>query len=302
MSASILPGPSSPPSRPQVVTFLSDFGRDDTFVGVCHGVMLRTAPAVRIIDLTHEVPPQDVATGAYRLSDCVEHLPGAVHLAVVDPGVGGHRAALAIAAGPVDDPTWLVGPDNGLLLPAAERLGGVRSAWRLTVHEGASATFHGRDVFAPAAARLAAGAVPTTFAKPVTRELVRLPDPPPTRVDADAARVASGVRDIDRFGNVQLFAGAGALGALGVPGTRVMIQRGPGASPHARTAAGLVAGTFGELPGAVPGVLADSVGRIAVVINGGSAAATLGLARGDAVTLVAGPSPRPVTRSTPGDA
>jgi hypothetical protein len=142
------------------ITFLSDYGLEDHFVGVCHGVIARIAPHARVIDLSHAVPPQDERQGATLLAQSMPFLPTAVHLAVVDPRVGGERGMVAVEAGG----QVLVGPDNGLLVWAAERLGGIervhaleRRAYRL---EPVSRTFHGRDVFAPAAAHLAARVVP----------------------------------------------------------------------------------------------------------------------------------------------
>src|SRR3954470_17253660 len=141
------------------VTFLSDYGAGDEFAGVVEGVIARLAPDARLIHLGHGVPPQDVRTGARRLARALPYVPAGVHLAVVDPGVGGARRGLAIRAGD----RWLVGPDNGLLVPAAEALGIEEvvdvgeSEWRL---QPVSATFHGRDVFAPVAAHLARGEFP----------------------------------------------------------------------------------------------------------------------------------------------
>ena len=144
-------------SRP--ITFLSDYGLRDEFVGVVHAVIATIAPEARVIDLSHGVPRQDVAAGARMLARSLPFAPAGVHLAVVDPEVGARRRAVALLT--AEDERMLVGPDNGLLLPAADRFGGVAEAveisaspWRL---EPVSATFHGRDVFAPVAARLAAG-------------------------------------------------------------------------------------------------------------------------------------------------
>jgi len=139
-----------------VITFLSDFGLQDDFVGTCHGVMKRLAPQVEIIDITHGIPPQHVLQGALVLCNTLPYMPEGVHLAVIDPGVGGHRRPLALRT---EDGRMLVGPDNGLLIPAAERLGGVNEAHELANPEYAldtvSRTFHGRDLFSPAAAHLA---------------------------------------------------------------------------------------------------------------------------------------------------
>src|ERR687884_1690217 len=141
------------------ITFLTDFGLADDFVGTCHGVMKRIAPDVQIIDITHGVPPRQVLHGALTLANTLPYMPPGVHLAVVDPGVGSARRALALpdAQGRIH-----VGPDNGLLIPAAEKFGGIADAHELTnpefALESVSRTFHGRDLFSPAAAHLALGA------------------------------------------------------------------------------------------------------------------------------------------------
>ena len=143
------------------ITFLSDFGLQDDFVGTCHGVIKRIAPDADVIDITHGIEPQQVLQGALVLASTLPYMPEGVHLAVVDPGVGTERKALALRSG---DGRLYVGPDNGLLVPAAERLGGVDGAWELENPayrlEPVSRTFHGRDLFAPAAAHLAAGVEP----------------------------------------------------------------------------------------------------------------------------------------------
>ena len=140
------------------ITFLTDFGLEDDFVGTCHGVMKRIAPDVEIIDITHGIPPRQVLPGALTLANTLPYMPPGVHLAVIDPGVGSARRALALrdAEGRVH-----VGPDNGLLIPAAEKLGGITEAHELTnpkyALESVSRTFHGRDLFSPAAAHTALG-------------------------------------------------------------------------------------------------------------------------------------------------
>src|SRR5690349_764796 len=139
------------------ITFLSDFGLKDEFVGTCHGVMKRFAPEAEIIDVTHGIPPQAILQGALVLANTLPYMPVGVHLAVVDPGVGGGRRAVALRD---RDGRLFVGPDNGLLLPAAERAG-IDEVRELANPEYAlesiSRTFHGRDLFAPAAAHLANG-------------------------------------------------------------------------------------------------------------------------------------------------
>ena len=139
----------------QPIIFLTDFGLEDDLVGTCHGVMKRIAPEVEIIDLTHGVEPQSILQGALVLANTIRYLPEGVHVAVVDPGVGSRRRAVALRAGG----RLFVGPDNGLLMLAAEKVGGVEAAHELTNREYSlehvSATVHGRDVFSPAAAHLA---------------------------------------------------------------------------------------------------------------------------------------------------
>jgi S-adenosylmethionine hydrolase len=184
--------------RARIVTLLTDFGLSDPYVGILKGVVLGIAPEARIVDLTHDVPPQDVLTGALLLERSARWFPeGTIHLAVVDPGVGSKRRAIAIAC---RDRTF-VGPDNGLLGFAAARHGVVRvvelanPAFRL---REVSSTFHGRDVFAPAAAHLAAG-VPIERLGPRLRRFER-PRWPFPRV---AARRTTGrVVLVDRFGNL----------------------------------------------------------------------------------------------------
>src|SRR3954452_16304320 len=142
-----------------VVTFLSDYGLDDDFVGVCHGVIAGLAADVRVIDITHGVARHDVRSGALVLRRALPYMPAGVHLAVVDPEVGAVRRAVALRC--ASEQRLLVGPDNGLLMLAAARFGGVVEAVEIThaLHrrEPVSATSHGRDVFAPVAAGLAAG-------------------------------------------------------------------------------------------------------------------------------------------------
>src|SRR3954453_12144401 len=183
------------------ISLTTDYGTFDGFVAACHGSIARIAPDVRVIDVTHHVPPADVSRGAAVLAQTAPHLPPSVHVAVVDPGVGTNRRGIAIGTpGGV-----LVGPDNGVLIWAAEALGGIDDAAELTNKDwflgDVSRTFHGRDVFAPAAARIAAGA-PLSDAGPSIEPdaLVRLPDPV---VIVGDGWLEAEVMTIDRFGNVQ---------------------------------------------------------------------------------------------------
>ncbi len=255
------------------ISFTTDYGLADGFVAACHGMIARLAPAARVIDVTHLVPPGDVRRGAAVLAQTVPYLPAAVHLAVVDPGVGTARRAVALAAGD----GVLVGPDNGLLPDAAAALGGVRAAVELTnpgwLGARVSATFHGRDVFAPVAARLALGA-PLADAGPAVDPdtLVRLPVP---LVRPEADGFTAEVLTVDHFGNVQLAAPAALLAPL--PGALRVAHR---AAVHGRT--------FGDAPPGALVVHVDSAGLVAVAVNGGRAADLLAVAPGDRLRVTAG--------------
>lgn len=254
------------------VSFTTDYGTSDGFVAACKGVIAGIAPAVRVLDVTHDVSPQDVRRGATVLAQTIGYLPPAVHLAVVDPGVGTARRGVVVVAAS----GLLVGPDNGLLLPAADALGGVTAAYELAERRyqlpDVSMTFHGRDVFAPAAAYLASGVAPAEFGLEVT-DLVRLPAP--HSVVAGGV-LTSEIIGVDRFGNVQLAAGRSELDALGAgAGTRVRVR-------HRRsTVDGTVGTTFGDVPAGALLVHVDSAGRLALAVNGGSAVEALTGSGGD---------------------
>src|SRR4051812_40677217 len=164
-----------------LITFLTDFGLQDDFVGVCHGVIERIAPGTRVIDVTHGIGPQAILEGAFTLADALPYMPVGVHLAVVDPEVGTDRRPVALRSG---DGRLFVRPDNGLLVPAAERLGGIDAAHELTNRDlwlgRISRTFHARDIFSPVAAHLAAG-VPLEQVGPAVEPSslvrIRLPEP-----------------------------------------------------------------------------------------------------------------------------
>ena len=184
------------------ITFLSDFGLKDDFVGTCHGVIKRIAPDVQIIDITHGIPPTSILQGALVLANTIGFMPVGVHLAIVDPGVGGPRRALALRD---DEGRLYVGPDNGLLLPAAIRTG-IAEAHELAnpvyALESISRTFHGRDLFSPAAAHLANGVALAELGPPVDPDgLVRLDLPEPILAD-DAIHAT--LLYVDSFGNIAL--------------------------------------------------------------------------------------------------
>jgi S-adenosylmethionine hydrolase len=258
------------------ITFLSDYGLRDEFVGVVHAVIARIAPAARVIDLTHGIPRQDVETGARVLERSLAYAPAGVHLAVVDPEVGARRRAIALRT--VEEERLLVGPDNGLLLPAADRFGGVAEAveistsgWRL---EPVSATFHGRDVFAPVAARLAAGDPLGEAGPPVEPgELVRL--------ELSRARVEDGgllarVVETDGFGNLALDAKLRDL-----KGTEIRLGDPIAVRRDTRRAPGVFARTFADVDRGGLLLYEDAGGALAVAINGGDAGRLLGARQGD---------------------
>ncbi len=262
-----------------VVSFLSDYGLRDEFVGVCHGVIARACPAARIIDVTHGIPAQDVRTGALVLRDAAPYLPVGVVLAVVDPGVGGARRALALRV--AAEGRVLVGPDNGLLMPAAERLGGVTAAVDLGDSPAAprprSQTFHGRDLFAPVAAALACGASLEDVGAPLSPDtLVRLEL---TTAQLRDGRLHARVARIDGFGNVVLDASGEQLRGLAVGAVEHR-----GASHRARRVATFADGAPDELL-----VYEDAQGWAALAVRDGSAAALLGAAAGEEVVLSEGP-------------
>ncbi|MEV0720466.1 SAM-dependent chlorinase/fluorinase [Asanoa sp. NPDC050611] len=255
------------------ISFTTDYGSLDGFVAACHGAIAKVAPTARVIDITHEIPPGDVARGAVVLAQTVGDLPISVHLAVVDPGVGTARRPIAVRA----PDGLLVGPDNGLLIWAAEALGGVSEAVELNnpawFAPVVTRTFHGRDIFAPVAARLAGGA-PLADAGPRLdpAELVRLPEPTVTRGEG---WLEAAVLSVDRFGNVQL-----ATDALPAPlAARVRVHGEPA----------VVGETFGDAPPGGLVLLVDSAGLVAVAANGAPADIALGVRPGDVVRITTEP-------------
>jgi S-adenosylmethionine hydrolase len=256
------------------VTFLSDYGEQDEFAGVCRGVLAGLAPASRTIDITHGIPRHDVRAGALVLRNALPHMPAGVHLAVVDPQVGGARRAVALAC--ADEERMLVGPDNGLLMLAAQRFGGVveavdisRSRWRL---EPVSATFHGRDIFAPVAAALARGEPLAGAGEPcAVEELVPLQLPSAERRPGG---LAAHVLLADRFGNVILDASHDDLTAVGVRlGSELEVVTG------GRAHRGRFASTFADVDEGRLLLYEDAQRQLALAINRGSALQELRLAR-----------------------
>lgn len=243
-----------------LITLLTDFGTADGYVAEMKGVLLSAAPAAQLVDVSHDIPPQDTEAGRLALARYWRRFPPrTVHLVVIDPGVGGPRAALAVAS----DERWLVGPDNGVLSPAL--LMADARAVSLATPAGASATFHGRDVFAPAAARLLLGedldALGPEASDPIIR---RTPEP---RRQPDGSFLGE-VIATDRFGN----AITNFLGHRG--GT---VEVGAAVLPVART--------YGDVASGELVALCGSSGLIEIAIRDGDAARVLGLWRGTPVRL-----------------
>lgn len=254
-----------------IVTLLTDYGRDDDFVGVCHGVIRSIDPDAQIVDVTHGIRRYAVRQGALVLRNTLRYMPVGVHVAVVDPQVGTERRAVALRTA---DGRILVGPDNGLLSLAWQSCGGVELAVDVTRSphrlEPVSATFHGRDIFAPVAAHLARGAELADAGEPVDPAELQVVDLPAPRVEEELLVAHALV--IDRFGNVELdvdhddMAGTGlALGAtveIEAAGERYLAT---------------YAQTFADVrPGELI-VYEDAYRTLAVAINRGDAAGTLGL-------------------------
>jgi S-adenosylmethionine hydrolase len=272
-------------TRP-VISFLSDFG-PDAAAAICRGVMLDIARDAQVIDITHSVRKYAVRDGAFLLWCAMPWIPVGVHVAVVDPGVGTARRPIAILTGRGD---VLVGPDNGLLIPAADRLGGIVEA-RLLEERSlmlavTTSTFHGRDIFAPVAANLAAGVSFESVGQEIDPDsLVSLPFPRP-EIGIGVLRTA--VVYVDSFGNLRLAGDAADLAAaLGPsePGRllRVEFDATPGSPAIVETVPW--ATTFGEVAVGEPLAYEDSFGRLAYADNQGNVAARLGLTVDRAVRI-----------------
>ncbi|MDQ4030945.1 MAG: SAM-dependent chlorinase/fluorinase [Actinomycetota bacterium] len=260
------------------ISLCTDYGETDGFVAVCHGVIARIAPHARVLDVTHAVAPGDVRRGSVLLADTLPWLPAAVHVAVVDPGVGTARRGIALVSGDA----VLVGPDNGLLIPAARVLGGMRAAYELIEPayrlETVSATFHGRDVFAPAAAYLAVGVPPDALGPAVDPASLATLPVPMCQVDGSQIRVE--VLTVDHFGNVALAADAAELAAVGLQiGATAILRWSAGVEPV------LIGRTFADVAQGELVLLVDSAGHLAVALRGGSAARRTGLHPGTVVEI-----------------
>jgi S-adenosylmethionine hydrolase len=274
------------PLRFDTISFLSDYGTTDEFVGVVKSVIRSIAPEVAVVDITHDVPPYDIVGGSLTLARSVQYLCPGVVLAIVDPGVGTSRRAVAIEVG--DGQAYLIGPDNGLLAPAVGLVGGATAAVELDNPEyqltAPGATFAGRDVFAPAAAHLCAGVPFEKLGRPID-PAVLLPGMVPLPRD-ERGTVVGQVLWVDRYGNCQLNVDPDQIEGWG---DRVQLRWTPASAPtpsdgDVRTARRTVA--FDDLAPGEVGLVVDSYGLLAVSLARASASDHLDLAVNDEVTLV----------------
>jgi S-adenosylmethionine hydrolase len=262
------------------ISFLSDFGLTDEFVGVVHGVLAKLAPESRVIDIGHGTPPGDIKAAALSLTRAIQYLPEGVVMVVVDPGVGSDRKALAVET----EWGYFIGPDNGVLSPAVAMVGGAQRVVSIDNPEARipspGATFHGRDVFAPAAALLASG-------EAVIEDLG--PEVPPDQVqpmllplpEIDGGLVTGEAWWVDRFGNVETNIGPDDLAAIGLtPGATVTMKI--GASLHSVQ----WVASYSEVEPGETLIHVDSAGLIAVAVRDGAADEELNLRAGVAVSLV----------------
>jgi S-adenosyl-L-methionine hydrolase (adenosine-forming) len=263
------------------ITFLSDYGSTDEFAGVCRAVIARIAPEARVIDISHGIARHDVRHGAAVLANAVGYAPPGVHLAVVDPGVGTERRAVAVAA--AEEGRHFVGPDNGLLSPALERFGGAREAVEISNSaarlDPVSPTFAGRDLFAPVAAHLALGEPLAALGEPLDPDTLE-------RIDGGGPVIEPGLRleaevgHVDAFGNLSLIATAADADDAGLEPGKGLRVRGPRRSDEA-----VYALTFADAKPDEMVLLVDSARSLALAVNRGDAARRLDLSPGDRVLL-----------------
>ena len=262
--------------RYDTVSFLSDYGTSDEFVGVVKSVIRAIAPDAAVIDVTHDVPPHDIRAGGLTLARAAQYLAPGIVLAIVDPGVGTDRRAVAVEVG--EGEGVFVGPDNGLMAPAVAMTGGASRVVELTEPRfqlpAPGATFAGRDVFAPAAAHLCAGVDLTDLGPGIDPAGLRPGLLPVSRTEGD--RLVAEVLWVDRFGNVQLNLDPDDLDGFG---DRVGVHAHGQVRSARRTAA------YGELKGGEVGLVVDSYGLLSLALDRHSAAEVLGLDAGDEVQL-----------------
>jgi S-adenosylmethionine hydrolase len=268
--------------RYDTISFLSDYGVRDEFVGIVKCVIADLAPHAKVIDLTHDIPPFDVRAGSLALARCISYVPTGIVLAVVDPGVGTTRRAVAVSVG--GGRGVLIGPDNGLLSMGTALAGGAESAVVLNNPEYQLATpgttFAGRDIFAPAAAHLCNG-VPLAALGDAIDPNVLLPGVVPlSRVEGE--ETTAEITWVDRYGNCQLNVGPDDVSAYGSTLSITFTT----ATGERSSRSAVVAPNFSAIGGGI-GLVIDSFGMLAISVDRGSAADALSLGVGDAVTLSA---------------
>lgn len=261
-----------------IISFISDFGLEDTWVGICHAVIHQACPQAHVVDLGHQIPPFDVRKAAAMASAGVYQMPESIHLVVVDPGVGGGRRDLCLVA---RGGARLVGPDNGVLLPAAWRAGGIERAYAIEPSKidfrGPLATFHARDVLAPAAAALACGVDPSSLGEEVS--LDELAAAPFGLCRQEGGYVVGEVLEADRFGSLRFNVPAEDVVKLGLEARRLEVTIGHNALtvPFGTT--------FADVDEGDPVALLDSSGWLTLAVNRGDAADRYGVEAGNHVRI-----------------
>lgn len=256
-----------------IICFTSDFGTSDGWVGVCHAVIYRACPQVRVVDLAHDIAPYDVRKASAVAAAGVWQLPEALHLVVADPGVGGGRRDIVVVT---RQGTTLVGPDNGVLIPATWRAGGIEGAY--SIHpaqldfQPPLATFHARDVLARSAALLACGVDLASMAEAVDPDTLAPPPFGPSRVDGDV--LVAEVIDADRFGSVRIAISEDEVRSRGFANGRIEVVIG-----HSRIDVPF-GRTFSDVPEGEPLALVDSSGWLTIAVHLGSASERYGIEPG----------------------
>lgn len=261
-----------------IICFISDFGLDDTWVGVCHAVIHRSCPQAHVVDLAHCVPPYDVRKGAAVAASGVHQIPDAIHLVVVDPGVGAGRRDICIRTA---EGSWLVGPDNGVLVPAAMRAGGIECAIAIDPAKidlrSPLATFHARDILAPAAAALACGVEASSLG--VTVDAGTLAPAPFEMCRMGDGEVIGEVLEADRFGSIRFNVPAEQMDRLGLRAASLAFALG-----HNQVQAPLAV-TYADVRTGDPVALIDSSGWLTLALNRASAVERFGIEDGTAVRI-----------------
>jgi len=263
-----------------IITFLSDFGLEDEWIAVCKGVIKGIAPAAEVIDISHQIESFNLKKGALVLATALPYMPQGIHLAVVDPGVGTKRKGLIIQ---VERGDYLVGPDNGLLIPAAGRLGGIQKAFHITekkyMLKPVSLTFQARDIFAPVAAYLARGLKPQEFGPEIQKKDLTLS--PWNEPEVFTQKIVGEVIDIDKFGTVRSNISPDHLKRVNISlgdSVKLILKNSELSLPFLET--------FGRVKPGKPLFLTDSSGYLCVAVNQGSAEEEFDIGVGDRLTIL----------------